>query len=677
MNFDWRLPYASRRQPILARNVVATSQPLATQAGIAMLQRGGNAVDAALATAIVLTIVEPCSNGLGSDLFAIVWDGTELTGLNASGRAPAMVTPARYSGRDAMPQRGWETVTIPGAVSGWSALSQRYGVLPFADLCAPAIRYARDGFAVSPIIAEKWALAATVMPRDLGFAECFLPQGRAPIAGELFACPAMADSMERIAATHGNAFYRGELAEAMVAHAKAHGALHTIDDFAAHTLDWVTPLELEYGGATVHEIPPNGQGVAAQMALGILRSFDLASLPPDSVACQHLQIEAMKLAFADVHRYVSDPLAMEVPAHALLDPGYLAGRARLIDRSRARDFGPGVPPKGGTVYLGAADANGMMVSLIQSNYMGFGSGVVVPGTGISMQNRGAGFSLQAGHPNEVGGGKRPFHTIIPGFLMRDGGPLATFGVMGGPIQPPGHVQTLVRMLIFGMNPQAALDAPRWKINGGLSIDLEYAASPELRAGLAALGHELASVADSYMDFGAGQIIVRAGTGYIAASDARRDGQAAGLGEASLVLEHDGFVRLKALQFFLEPVGIVGHPRYGLAGRRDWRASCCSRVDASRPAPGAPSAQCRSVASSASPTSARPTAGDSTRTPAASAPSAPRVRDAPWPLTRPGALASVAAASSAHPARSPHESSAIGSSGSGRGPRRSTRGVALP
>ncbi len=527
MNTDWGLPYASRRQPVLARNVVATSQPLATQAGIAMLQRGGNAVDAALATAIALTIVEPCSNGLGSDLFAIVWDGRELAGLNASGRAPAAATPSRYAGRAAMPQRGWEAVTIPGAVSGWAALSQRYGALPFADVFAPAIHYARHGFPVSPIIAEKWALAAAVMPRDLGFAECFLPAGRAPLPGELFKCPDMAVSMERIAATHGNAFYRGELTEAMVAHATTHGALHAFGDFAAHTLDWVAPLRLDYGGASVHEIPPNGQGIAAQMALGILRSFDLASLAPDSVACQHVQIEAMKLAFADVHRYVSDPRSMDVPASALLDPGYLAQRARLIDRNRAQDFGHGVPPMGGTVYLGAADASGMMVSLIQSNYMGFGSGVVVPGTGISMQNRGAGFSLQSGHPNEIAGGKRPFHTIIPGFLTRDGNALATFGVMGGPIQPPGHVQTLVRMLVFGMNPQAALDAPRWKLNGGLSIDLEFAASAELRAGLAALGHELTSVADSYMDFGAGQIIVRTANGYVAASDSRRDGQAAG------------------------------------------------------------------------------------------------------------------------------------------------------
>ncbi len=235
----------------------------------------------------------------------------------------------------------------------------------------------------------------------------------------------------------------------------------------------------------------------------------------------------MKLAFADAHRYVSDPRTMQVSATALLDADYLASRARLIDPKRAQDFGPGEPPKGGTVYICAGDEQGTIVSLIQSNYMGFGSGVVVPGTGISLQNRGAGFSLTRGHPNEIGGGKRPFHTIIPGFLTQEGAPLAAFGVMGGPIQPPGHVQTLVRLLTFGMNPQAALDAPRWKCNGGLSIDLEGSAAPALRAGLAALGHDLKSVADSYMDFGAGQFIVRTENGYIGASDPRRDGQAAG------------------------------------------------------------------------------------------------------------------------------------------------------
>jgi len=526
MPLDWSLPYPSRRQPLFAGDVVCTSQPLATQAGVSMLARGGNAVDAALATAITLTIVEPCSNGIGSDLFAILWDGSSLVGLNASGRAPGAWTPQRFAGRP-MPQRGWETVTIPGAVSGWVALSQRYGKLPFADLFEPAIRYAREGYAVSPNVAEKWALAATVMPQGLGWQSHFLPRGRAPLPGERFASPDMARTLELIARTGGEAFYRGELAQAMAAHSQAHGGGHTVEDFAAHACDWVTPLGHDYRGYTVHEIPPNGQGIAALMALGILEHFDLAAYGPDSVQSQHLQIEAMKLGFADAYRYVADPATMRVRPEALLDRAYLAQRARLIDPARAQDFGPGEPPRGGTVYLCAADRSGVMVSLIQSNYMGFGSGVVVPGTGISLQNRGAGFVTDATHANAVGPGKRPYHTIIPGFVTRAGAPYATFGVMGGPIQPPGHVQTIVRLIDYRNNPQAALDAPRWKVNADQSIDLEASADPGLRAGLIALGHRTASVPDTYMDFGAGQFIVRAEDGYVAASDPRRDGQAAG------------------------------------------------------------------------------------------------------------------------------------------------------
>ena len=525
--FDWTLPYASRRQPIFARQCVATSQPLATQAGIAMLARGGNAVDAALATAMALTVVEPCSNGIGSDLFAILWDGRQLAGLNASGRAPAVWTPERFAGRKTMPERGWEAVTIPGAVSGWAALSKRFGKLPFADLFVPAIRYARDGYLVSPVVAQKWHAAAPLMPQDLGWGEHFMPRGRPPMPGERFASPAMAATLEKIAASDGEAFYRGDLAAALVACSRAHGGAHAAADFAAHTADWVTPLAQDYRGVTVHEIPPNGQGIAALMALGMLEHFDLAALPPDSVASQHLQIEAMKLAFADAHRYVADRSHMHVAPEALLDRAYLAARARLIDPAHAQDFGPGTPPVGGTVYLCAADADGMMVSLIQSNYMGFGSGVVVPGTGISLQNRGAGFSLEPGHPNAVAGGKRPYHTIIPGFCTRGGSPWAAFGVMGGPIQPPAHVQTMVRLADHAMNPQAALDAPRWKVNAGRSIDLEASAAPALREGLIALGHRMESMPDSYMDFGAGQVVVKIDGGYVAASDPRRDGQAAG------------------------------------------------------------------------------------------------------------------------------------------------------
>jgi gamma-glutamyltranspeptidase/glutathione hydrolase len=526
IRFDGSLPYPSRRQPLYARNVVTTSQPLAAQAGLAMLARGGNAVDAALATAITLTVVEPTTNGIGSDLFAIVWDGAKLVGLNASGRSPAAWDASRFAGLAHMPVYGWDAVTIPGAVAGWAALSQRYGALAFAELFEPAIRYARDGFPVSAAIAEMWRRAATVIPHDLGFAEHFMPHARTPLPGEMFRCEAMARTLTAIAQTHGTAFYRGALAEAMVADARRHGAVHALGDFESHAVDWVAPISQRYRGADVHEIPPNGQGIVALMALGMLESFDLGALSPDSVESQHLTIEATKLAFADAHAYVADADAMTVSPAALLDRGYLAQRAKLIDRRRAQAFSAGRPPDGGTVYLATGDAQGMMVSLIQSNYMGFGSGVVVPGTGISLQNRAHGFSLAEGHPNRVAGAKRPFHTIIPGFVTRDGAPVAAFGVMGGPIQPPGHVQTITRMIDHRMNAQAVLDAPRWKFVSGVSLELESAAGAALREGLAALGHDV-SVPEGSLGFGSGQFVVKAGDGYMAGSDPRRDGYPVG------------------------------------------------------------------------------------------------------------------------------------------------------
>ena len=533
--FDWASSYPSTRLPVFGRNVVSTSHPLAAQAGLRMLWAGGNAVDAAIATAAAMTIVEPVSNGLGSDAFCILWDGQALHGLNASGRAPAAWTPAyfrRKHGADATtpPRRGWDSATVPGAVAGWVALSERFGRLPFADLLQPAIEIAERGYAVPVVVQQKWAAAAALLAGEPGFAEAFLPRGRAPRVGEQFRFEAAARSLRLIAASRGEAFYRGEIAAAAAAHAQAHGGAMTAADFAAYAPEWVTPLAKDYRGHTLHEIPPNGQGIAAQIALGILQHFDLGSLPVDGIASQHLQIEAMKLAFADVYRYVSEPASMEVTPAAMLDDAYLAGRARLIDPARAQDFGAGSPVKGGTIYLTAADERGMMVSFIQSNYMGFGSGVVVPGYGLSMQNRGHGFSLDAASPNVVAPGKRPFHTIIPGFLTKDGRPQMSFGVMGGNMQPQGHLQTLVRMLDHSQHPQAACDAPRWRFNHGLEINVERHMDPTTVQGLAALGHRIDVIDDSYQDFGAGQFIWRLGDpaaeGYVAASDARRDGQAA-------------------------------------------------------------------------------------------------------------------------------------------------------
>ena len=540
-HFDWRNGYASQRTPVFARNVVSTSHPLAAQAGLRMLQQGGNAVDAAIAAAAMMTIVEPCSNGLGSDAFCILWDGQQLHGLNASGCAPKAWTPeyfeAKY-GADAKtpPKRGWDSVTVPGAVSSWMALHERFGKLPFADLLAPAIDIGEKGYAVPVIVQQKWrnAAALTEITSQPGFAEHFLPRGREPAVGERFVLPGVAKTLRLIAQSKGEAFYRGEVAAAIEAFAKKNGGAMTAADLAAYKPEWVTPIGRDYRGYTLHEIPPNGQGIAALIALGILEKFDMAALAVDSTASQHLQIEAMKLAFADVYQYVAEPRSMRLTPAQMLDDGYLASRAKLIDPKRAQDFGPGHGPRGGTIYLTAADASGMMVSFIQSNYMGFGSGVVVPGYGVSLQNRGHGFTLDRESDNLVGPGKRPFHTIIPAFLTRNGRPVMSHGVMGGDMQPQAHMQTLVRMLDYHQQPQAACDAPRWRYNAGL-VNVEPGFADATTQGLQALGHRIETFSDSYQDYGAGQFIWRLDEGqgdvsvdgYAAASDPRRDGLAAG------------------------------------------------------------------------------------------------------------------------------------------------------
>jgi len=519
---NYNLAYSSSRSPVLGRNVVAASQPLAAQAGLKMLQKGGNAIDAALATAMALIVVEPTGCGLGSDAFALVWDGKELHGLNSSGRAPAAWTAERFRGREAMPERGWDSVTTPGAVAAWVALSKRFGYLPFSELAEPAISYARRGFQVSPIIAALWQQEGPALASQPGFAATFLPQGRAPRAGETFTCPALADSLELIAATDGEAFYRGELAEEIASHAKAHGAALSVSDLAAHQADWVAPLSLQTGGYRLHELPPNGQGIAALMALGIIEAAGGLDRGPDDEKTIHIAVEAMKLAFADVAAYVADPAHMDMPPEALLDPAYLAERARLIGEQAATpSFG--APKRGGTVYLAAADESGRMVSFIQSNYMGFGSGVVAPGA-ISLQNRGAGFVLEPGHPNEAGPAKRPFHTIIPGFVTgADGAPVMAFGVMGGQMQAQGHVQMALRVLHHGQNPQAAADAPRWRVVSGSTLAVEPQIGDEVISALRARGHDVQ--AGLKPSFGGAQLIVRTEDGYVAGSDPRKDGQA--------------------------------------------------------------------------------------------------------------------------------------------------------
>ena len=534
MNFNFNNPYASTRIPVFARNVVSTSHPLASTAGLRMRLLGGNAVDAAIAAAAVMTIVEPVSNGLGSDAFALIWDGKALHGLNASGRAPQAWTAdyfkRKYPGSTTPPKRGMDSVTVPGAVASWAAMHERFGKLPFADLMQPAIEIAERGYLLTPVVQEKWQAATPELQGQPGFAKAFLPSGRAPTVGELFKFTAAAKGLRAIAATKGGALYGGEIAEAIVKFSQANGGSHTLKDFAGYQPEWVKPISKNYRGHTLHEIPPNGQGIAALIALGILDKFDVASFAVDGVDSQHLQIEAMKLAFADVYKYVAEPSSMAVTPEQMLDDAYLASRAKSIDMKKAQDFGAGNPVKGGTIYLSTADEDGMMVSFIQSNYMGFGSGCVVPEFGISLQNRGHGFSLDAGI-NQVAPGKRPFHTIIPAFLTKDGKPVMSFGVMGANMQPQGHMQTLVRMLDYQQSPQAACDAPRWRYNAGFEINVEAAMNQATVQGLAQRGHRMEVINDSYQDFGAGQFIWLAGDpkveGYVAASDARRDGQAVG------------------------------------------------------------------------------------------------------------------------------------------------------
>jgi gamma-glutamyltranspeptidase/glutathione hydrolase len=526
MTFSWDCPYPSRRMPVLARNVVATSQPLAAQAGLRMLLAGGNAVDAAIAAAATLTVVEPTSNGIGGDAFAIVWDGKVLHGLNSSGRSPKAWSPQRFAGLGAMPASGWDSVTVPGAVAAWAALSGRLGKLPFEELFKPAVAYARHGFAVSPVTARRWKEAQAFYPNFAEINRAFFPSGRAPQAGDVFRCPAQADTLAAIAESRGEAFYRGSIARKIASCSATAGGAMTLDDLSAHTADWVEPIAIDYRGVRLHEIPPNGQGIAALIALGILRHFELGKLTADAADSIHLQVEAMKIAFAEVFRHVADIDHMQLPPAELLREDRLAAWASRIRVDRAAQPAANVPAGGGTVYLTAADESGTMVSFIQSNYMGFGSGVVVPDTGIALQNRGLGFVLAQGHPNRVGGAKRPFHTIIPGFVTRDARPLMSFGVMGAHMQPQGHVQMMVRIFDYGQNPQAACDAPRWHVAPGGSLDLEPGFPATVAEELRQRGHAVKTAAPVSL-FGGGQLIYRLAEGYAAASDMRKDGQAVG------------------------------------------------------------------------------------------------------------------------------------------------------
>ncbi|HWG99350.1 MAG TPA: gamma-glutamyltransferase family protein [Pilimelia sp.] len=540
------------RSPVYApHGAVATSQPLAAAAGLAVLRRGGTAVDAAVATAVALTVLQPTSTDIGADLFAIVWDGSRLHGLNASGRAPAALTrdavlaatggrPVPASGAHGgaqatdpygvLPARGWLPVTVPGAPAGWRDLHARFGALPFADLFADAIAYAERGFPVSPRVAAAWARAAAAYagltgPEFAEWARVFTVDGRrAPRAGQWWRNPDAARTLRRIADTGAADLYAGDLAARLDAFARRTGGLLTAADLAAHAGEWVDPVAVDYRGHRVWELPPNGQGLAALIALGILDGLELSGLPAGERL--HRQIEAVKLGFADAHAYVADPAHRPVPVDALLDPGYLAARRELVGE-RAGTPPAGEPARGGTVYLCTADADGLMVSLIQSNYQAFGSFVVLPGAGFGLQNRGAGFSLDPAHPNVVAPGKRPFHTIIPGFLTRGGEPVGPFGVMGGHMQPQGHVQLLCATLDDGLEPQAALGVPRWYWHAGREVAVEPEWAGAAVAPLRRRGHAVRVAGDREL-FGAGQAIWRLpGGGYVAGSEPRADGLAVG------------------------------------------------------------------------------------------------------------------------------------------------------
>jgi gamma-glutamyltranspeptidase/glutathione hydrolase len=527
LQFDWSYPYPSQRMEVFARQGVATSQPLAAMAGIDMLKRGGNAVDAAVATAIALTVVEPTSNGIGSDAFALVWAGGGLHGFNGSGKSPAALTLDDFAGEESIPYDGWGGVTVPGCVSLWRMLSQRFGALPFAQLFEPAIHYARDGYHVSPQTAQGWQRSVARYTQFDSWMKTFAPRGRGPAVGELVRLPDHAKTLGQIADTNADAFYTGKLAAQIAQHATQTGGRLTADDLAAHAPFEVRPISINYHGYELNEIPPNGQGLVALLALGILRAFDLADMAVDSPRWLHLQIEAMKLAFADGHRYIADPNWMDADVVDLLDDAYLASRAGLIDPDRATPFDYGVPKPGGTVYLTAADAQGNMVSYIQSNYTGFGSGIVVPETGIALQNRGCCFTLEDGHPNRAAPSKRPYHTIIPGFVMKDGAPVMSFGVMGGFMQPQGHAQVMVRMVDHHQHPQAALDAPRWQVTRDQAVLMEPGFPSEVYEALRDMGHAIERAETRNVTFGRGQIIDRMDDGYCLASDQRSDGLAIG------------------------------------------------------------------------------------------------------------------------------------------------------
>ncbi|KAA0256297.1 MAG: gamma-glutamyltransferase [Acidobacteria bacterium] len=535
------------RAVVWARNgMVAAAQPLAVQAGLEVLRKGGSAVDAAIATNACLGLMEPVSCGLGGDLFAVLWDpkAGKVAGLNASGRAPASLTAEKVppAADGTIPYRSPYAWTVPGCADGWAELHARYGKLPLPEVLAPAIRYAEEGFPVSAAIAAAWARGEKLHRETPGFAEVFLPGGKAPAEGETFRNPALASTLRRIAARGREGFYSGPVAEAIVAFSKEHGGFFTLEDLAEHRSTWDAPVSASYRGFDVWELPPPGQGLSALQILNLLEGFDLARWGRSSPDFWHVLVEAKKLAFADRARYFADPAFAKVPVEALLSKAYARERAKRIDMGRAAAVDPPGDPLAlatkETTYLCAADASGMMVSLIQSNYAGFGSGHAVPSVGIGLQNRGALFSLKEGHPNRLEPRKRPFHTIIPALVTKGGQPLLVFGLMGGDMQPQGHAQVVVNLVDLGMNLQEAGDAPRFHHGGsseptgtvmtdGGVLHLEDGIAPEVSVELSRRGHRIERT--STETYGGYQAIYRdpATGAYAGATERRKDGCAQG------------------------------------------------------------------------------------------------------------------------------------------------------
>ncbi len=522
---------AGRSTVYAPQGAAATSQPLASTSALEILRRGGNAIDAAVAAAAVLNVVEPHMTGMGGDMFAILWwaDEQRLVGLDASGRAGSLISPEVLleRGFERMPESGPETITVPGALSGWVALLERYGTLPLAEALAPAIRIAEEGFPVTPIIARQWRAQAEKLSRNPGASATYLIDGEGPEAGEWRTNRDLAATFRTVTVKGPGAFYGGELGRRVVDGLRELGGFLTVDDLKSHEARWVDPISADFRGYTVWELPPAGQGIAALQMLELLEPFDLEGMGHNSVAYLHHLIEAKKLAYADLGRYVADPEFMEVSAEALLDGDYISGRRALIDPERAAERpDPGrAITESETVYLSVADRDGNMVSLINSLSSSFGSGVVVPGTGLMLQNRGAGFTLEDGHANQVAARKRPFHTIIPGFVTKDGSPWMAFGLMGGSMQPQGHVQMLINLMVFGMDIQQSIDAARFRHMNGLRVAFESPIGPEVRAALEAMGHELSDESD--VAFGGAQGIIKLERGWAAGSDPRKDGTAVG------------------------------------------------------------------------------------------------------------------------------------------------------